>query len=70
LGYARAFVQRGEEIHFEASEIETFEAENRSLIQQRQTETDPEDSRRRRYQMQILEDIKSRALASANSVDG
>ena len=63
LGYARAFVPQGEEMHFDVDEVETFEAENQSLMQQRQAETDPEDRRRRNYQMQILAEIKSRVLA-------
>lgn len=62
LGYARIFVPRGEEKQFGTSEIETFNAENRSLMQQCQEEIDPEDRRRRNYQMQVLEEIKARAL--------
>ena len=62
LGYARAFVPQGEEEHFNADEIERFEAENQALMQQRQEETDPEDHRRRKYQMQVLEEVKSRVL--------
>lgn len=62
LGYDRVFVPQGEEEHFDAGEIEMFQAENRSLMQQRQEETDPEDRRRRKYQMEVLEEVKSRAL--------
>ena len=61
LEYDRVLVPRGEEANFEAADIERFEAENRLLIQQCQSVIDPEDRRRRHYQLQVLEEIKSRA---------
>lgn len=63
LGYARVFVSSGEEEQFDPGEVEMFHAENRALIQQSQAETDPEDRRRRQYQMRVLEEVKSRAVA-------
>ena len=39
-----------------------FHAANRALMQQRQEETDPEDRRRRKYQMEVLEEVKARAF--------
>ncbi len=63
LGYARVYVPQGGEERFDAGEVEMFYAENRALMQQSQAETDPEDRRRRQYQMQVLEEVKSRAIA-------
>ncbi len=63
LGYARVFVPQGEEEQFDSAEVDIFHAENRALMQERQAETDPEDRRRRQYQMQVLEEVKSRIMA-------
>ena len=63
LGYARVYVPRGQEIHFEDDEIAVFQAQNQAWIQQCQKATDPEDRRRRRRQQQVLDEIKARAMA-------
>lgn len=62
LGYTRVFVPRGQEEQFDTGEIEMFHAENQAWMQLSQAETDPEDRRRRTYQMQVLEEVKSRVL--------
>jgi hypothetical protein len=61
LGYERVFVKAGEELFFEAVEVETFLAENRRLVQQRDAATDPEDRARRQRQQRVLDEIKARA---------
>jgi len=69
LAYARVLVPQGEEAQFDAAEIDRFEAENRLLAQQRQCETDPEDRRRRHYQLQVLEEIQARAWVASKNVE-
>ncbi len=60
LGYARAFVVRGEEERFDASRIDGFKKINERLKKLRTESMDPDDAARRKRQDQVLVDLKKR----------
>lgn len=58
LGYARVFVQKGEEIQFTPELIAQYKEENDRLKKLQAMKTDPEDAEKRRRQEQVLTDLK------------
>jgi hypothetical protein len=60
LGYARVAVKAGQESHFDDNQVAHFQAINRTLLQQCQTDTDPDDLMRRQRQQRVLDEIQAR----------
>lgn len=67
LGYDRVAVPRGQGILFEPEDIEAFHTANRTLVQQQEARTDPEDRARRQFQQQVLDNIKTRTTISSRA---
>lgn len=60
LGYERVFVPIGAEEHYSEDQIKDFSMENQRLIQEKRSEDDPADLERRRFQLEIIDEIKAR----------
>lgn len=69
LGYERYMVKAGEEIRYNAQQIEWFNAENELAKSRVADKTDPEDLKRRLCQQNLLKEIKQ-SLGQAKTADG
>jgi len=65
LGYARAFVARGQEQRFTEADVRRFDEENRRLKEETRLNTDADDLKRRGMQESLLGEIKRRPQATA-----
>lgn len=65
LGYERVLVRPGEEQAFTAEELAAFDAENARLKAEKAESVDPEDRRRRQFQLAVLAGVRERQGVAA-----
>lgn len=57
LGYERTVVEKGNETHYTATDIEQFSLQNEALKAEKSKQVDPEDKKRRKIQLGFLNQI-------------
>jgi len=59
LGYDRVYIKKGDELKFTPEQIAAFKEENDRLKKLQASKTDPEDTRKRGIQDQVLTDLRA-----------